>query len=88
MLELKNVTLRRGAKFLLEDASVRIETGYRTGLIGRNGAGKTSLFQLITGNLHEDLGSFYYENPPALWESSEKNIKTLFLIIKSTRRNL
>jgi ATP-binding cassette subfamily F protein 3 len=61
MLELKNVTLRRGAKFLLEDASVRVETGYRTGLIGRNGAGKTSLFQLITGSLHEDLGSFSLE---------------------------
>lgn len=61
MLELKNVTLRRGAKFLLEGASVRVETGYRTGLIGRNGAGKTSLFQLITGSLHEDLGSFSLE---------------------------
>lgn len=61
MLELKNVTLRRGAKFLLEEASARVEQGYRTGLIGRNGAGKTSLFQLITGGLHEDLGSFSLE---------------------------
>lgn len=61
MLELKNVSLRRGAKLLLENASARIETGYRTGLIGRNGTGKTSLFQLITGNLHEDLGSMTLE---------------------------
>lgn len=61
MLELKNVTLRRGAKFLLEDASVRIEQNCRTGLIGRNGAGKTSLFQLITGSLHEELGNVSLE---------------------------
>jgi ATP-binding cassette subfamily F protein 3 len=61
MLELKNVTLRRGTKFLLEEASVRVEHGCRTGLIGRNGTGKTSLFQLITGGLHEDLGSFSLE---------------------------
>ncbi len=61
MLELKNVTLRRGTKFLLEEASVRVEQGCRTGLIGRNGTGKTSLFQLITGGLHEDLGSVSLE---------------------------
>ncbi len=61
MLELKNVTLRRGTKFLLEEASVRVEHGCRTGLIGRNGTGKTSLFQLITGGLHEDLGSVSLE---------------------------
>ena len=61
MLELKNVTLRRGTKFLLEEASVRVEQGCRTGLIGRNGTGKTSLFQLITGGLQEDLGSVSLE---------------------------
>lgn len=63
MLELKNVTLRRGTKLLLENASVRIESGYRTGLIGRNGAGKTSLFQLITGQLREELGNVSLETP-------------------------
>lgn len=61
MLELKNVTLRRGTKFLLENASVRIEQHCRTGLIGRNGTGKTSLFQLITGGLHEELGNVSLE---------------------------
>jgi ATP-binding cassette subfamily F protein 3 len=61
MIELKNVTLRRGAKFLLEEASVRVEQNCRTGLIGRNGTGKTSLFQLLTGSLHEDLGSVSVE---------------------------
>ncbi len=63
MIELKNVTLRRGTKILLEDASARLEAGYRTGLIGRNGTGKTSLFQLITGQLHEELGSVSLEVP-------------------------
>lgn len=57
MIELKNVSLRRGSKLLLENASARLENGYRTGLIGRNGTGKTSLFQLLMGKLKEDLGS-------------------------------
>ncbi|MCD8524837.1 MAG: ATP-binding cassette domain-containing protein [Gammaproteobacteria bacterium] len=61
MLEIKNVTFRRGNKLLLENASARLENGYRTGLIGRNGAGKTSLFQLITGILHEELGAVNLE---------------------------
>lgn len=61
MLEIKNVTFRRGNKLLLENASARLESGYRTGLIGRNGAGKTSIFQLITGIVHEELGSISLE---------------------------
>ena len=40
----------RGQKVLLEDASARLENGYRVGLIGRNGAGKSSLFELLKGH--------------------------------------
>lgn len=60
MLTLKNVTFRRGNKFLLENANTCIESGYRTGLIGRNGTGKTSLFQLILGQLREDQGDVLF----------------------------
>jgi ATP-binding cassette subfamily F protein 3 len=53
---LKNVTLRRSAKVLLDAASVTINPGEKVGLVGRNGAGKSTLFALLNGTLHEDAG--------------------------------
>ena len=58
MITLKNVTLRRSAKVLLDGATVTINPGEKVGLVGRNGAGKSSLFALINGALHEDGGDF------------------------------
>jgi ATP-binding cassette subfamily F protein 3 len=62
MLQLNHVTLRRGVKVLLEDASLRLDVGYKAGLIGRNGAGKTSLLKLIMRELHEDQGDVFLPN--------------------------
>ncbi|MGI9133772.1 MAG: ATP-binding cassette domain-containing protein, partial [Rhodoferax sp.] len=59
MISLKNITLRRGAKVLLEGASVTLNPGEKVGLVGRNGAGKSSLFALFNGNLHEDAGEYF-----------------------------
>ncbi|MFN8916322.1 MAG: ATP-binding cassette domain-containing protein, partial [Burkholderiales bacterium] len=44
MITLDQVTLRRGARVLLDQASVALNPGEKIGLIGRNGAGKSSLF--------------------------------------------
>ncbi|MBZ0225402.1 MAG: ATP-binding cassette domain-containing protein [Comamonas sp.] len=64
MLTLKNVTLRRGTKVLLDGATCTIQPGERVGLVGRNGAGKSSLFALLRGELHEDGGDVEW---PAQW---------------------
>lgn len=58
MITLRSVVLRRGAKVLLDAASTVINPGEKVGLVGRNGAGKSSLFALINGSLHEDGGEF------------------------------
>jgi ATP-binding cassette subfamily F protein 3 len=58
VITLKNLTLRRGAKVLLDNVSLVINPGEKAGLVGRNGAGKSSLFRLIDGTLHEDSGDF------------------------------
>jgi ATP-binding cassette subfamily F protein 3 len=58
MIQLKNVTLRRSAKVLLDGASVTLNPGEKVGLVGRNGAGKSTLFALFNGTLHEDGGDF------------------------------
>jgi len=56
MITLRNVVLRRGTKIVLDDASVVLQPGEKVGLVGRNGAGKSSLFALLTGRLHSDKG--------------------------------
>ncbi len=68
MITLKNVTLRRSAKVLLENASVTLNPGEKVGLVGRNGAGKSSLFALLNGSLHEDAGDF---SLPAQWRMAQ-----------------
>ena len=68
MITLKNVTLRRSAKVLLDGASVTLNPGEKVGLVGRNGAGKSSLFALLNGNLHEDAGEYYI---PTQWRMGQ-----------------
>jgi ATP-binding cassette, subfamily F, member 3 len=68
MISIRNVTLRRGAKVVLQDASVTLNPGEKVGLIGRNGAGKSSLFSLLANRLHADLGDV--EMPPR-WRIGE-----------------
>ena len=58
MITLKNVTLRRSAKVLLDQTSVTLNPGEKVGLVGRNGAGKSTLFALFNGTLHEDGGEW------------------------------
>lgn len=56
MLTLKNISLRRGSRYLLENASCTIKPKQRVGLIGANGSGKSSLFSLILDQLNPDEG--------------------------------
>jgi ATP-binding cassette, subfamily F, member 3 len=68
MITLKNVVLRRGAKVLLDSASVSLNPGEKVGLVGRNGAGKSSLFALLNGQLHEDSGEYAI---PSQWRMAQ-----------------
>jgi ATP-binding cassette subfamily F protein 3 len=68
MINLKNLTLRRGVKVVLNNASVTMNPGEKVGLIGRNGAGKSSLFALLTHKLQADAGDI--EIPPR-WRVGE-----------------
>lgn len=68
MITLKNVVLRRGAKVILDGASVTLNPGENVGLVGRNGAGKSSLFAMLNGTLHEDGGEF---SIPTQWRMAQ-----------------
>jgi ATP-binding cassette subfamily F protein 3 len=56
VITLRKVSLRRGAKLLLEGVDAAIHPGERVGLVGPNGCGKSSLFALLRDELHADAG--------------------------------
>ncbi|MDR1424949.1 MAG: ATP-binding cassette domain-containing protein [Azoarcus sp.] len=56
MLSLRNLRLARGARVLIEDATLQIFPGWKVGLTGANGSGKSSLFALLRGELLPDRG--------------------------------
>jgi len=56
MLSIKNITYRIAGRTLLEGASLQVNQGYHVGLIGPNGTGKSTLFNLIDGELEVDSG--------------------------------
>jgi ATP-binding cassette, subfamily F, member 3 len=68
MINLRNIVLRRGAKVVLTGASLVLHPGEKVGLIGRNGAGKSSLFSLLAGRLHADAGDIEF---PPRWRIAE-----------------
>jgi ATP-binding cassette subfamily F protein 3 len=57
LLSLANVGISFGANELLKDVTATVAEGERWGIIGRNGAGKSSIFKLITGELKPTTGS-------------------------------
>ena len=60
MLSFNQIALRRGTELLFENVSFTIHRGLKVGLIGANGTGKTSFFELILGELEADLGDMDY----------------------------
>ncbi|HWU81904.1 MAG TPA: ATP-binding cassette domain-containing protein [Methylophilaceae bacterium] len=62
MIQLKNLTLSRGVRVLVEGASFQLHPGHKVGLTGANGAGKSSLFAMLRGELHVESGDL--EIPP------------------------
>jgi len=64
MIRFLNVSLMRGTKPLLEGADLTLNPGDKIGLIGANGAGKSSLFAMLRNELHADGGEIDF---PSKW---------------------
>lgn len=62
MIQFKSLTLTRGVKVLVEEASFQLHPGHKVGLTGANGAGKSSIFAMLRGDLHPEHGEL--EMPP------------------------
>jgi ATP-binding cassette, subfamily F, member 3 len=68
VITLRSLTLRRGAKVVLQGVDLVLNPGEKIGLVGRNGAGKSSLFALLAGRLHADAGD---ADIPPRWRLGE-----------------
>ena len=64
LIILDRLTLARGARPLVEGASLQVHPGWRVGLVGANGSGKSSLFALLRGELHAEAGD---ASVPSSW---------------------
>jgi ATP-binding cassette, subfamily F, member 3 len=62
LIQFKNLTLTRGVKILIEGASLQLHPGHKVGLTGANGAGKSSLFAMLRGEINPEHGDL--EMPP------------------------
>nr|WP_294838480.1 ATP-binding cassette domain-containing protein [uncultured Methylotenera sp.] len=64
MIQFKQLTLTRGLKILVQGASMQLHPGHKVGLTGANGAGKSSLFAMLRGEVHPEQGDL---EMPASW---------------------
>ncbi|NER14833.1 ATP-binding cassette domain-containing protein [Leptobacterium flavescens] len=69
MLNIHNLSVSFGGEFLFEEVSFRLNAGDRVGLIGKNGAGKSTMLKLLSKEMEADTGTI----------ASDKDIKIGFL---------
>lgn len=62
MIDIVGLDYRYGSQILFDEASLRVEDGWKVGLIGPNGSGKTTLFRLITGQEVSEVGDISLPN--------------------------
>jgi len=63
LIRISNLTLARGTKRLFDSANLTLFPGHKVGLVGANGIGKSTLFALMRGEMHQDAGEL--EMPPS-----------------------
>jgi len=59
LIQFRQLTLARGARRLIEDTDLQLHAGWRIGVVGANGSGKSSLFALLRGDLHAETGDCF-----------------------------
>ena len=65
MIALRQLTFARAARPLVVDANLQLHPGWKVGVVGANGCGKSSLFALLAGELHAEAGDCEI---PASWQ--------------------
>jgi general nucleoside transport system ATP-binding protein len=74
-ISLEHITKRFGAARALDDVSLELLPGERVGLIGENGAGKSSLMNVLYGLYQPDEGSVRFDGQPVVLKSPREALK-------------
>ena len=61
MLNIHNLSVSFGGTYLFEEITFRLGSGDRVGLVGKNGAGKSTMLKILSGDMKSDTGSLAYE---------------------------
>ena len=69
MLNIHNLSISFGGTYLFEEVTFRLGAGDRVGLVGKNGAGKSTMLKILSGDIKPDSGSI----------ATEKEVKIGFL---------
>ena len=62
ILQLENLTLKFGKRIILDNLNLKLNNGQILGLLGPNGVGKSTIFNIITGFIKPDFGSIIINN--------------------------
>ena len=65
ILRLENISLKYGRKIILDNLNLELNNGEILGLLGPNGVGKSTIFNLITGLISPDYGSIFINSEKA-----------------------
>ena len=79
VLKLENVTMQFGGVVAVDDLSMEVRRGEIVALIGRNGAGKTTAFNVVTGVYAPTNGCLYLDGKPYLCEHPAGKAKKTYL---------
>ena len=72
MLEVKNLSKYFGIKKAVDDVSFKVEDGHILGVLGKNGAGKSTIFRMILNILEPDEGEVLYDDKKIDYSMSDK----------------
>ena len=61
IVDLRNITFRRGSRVIFDNVDIRIPRGKVTGIMGPSGCGKTTLLRLIGAQLRPDSGAIWVD---------------------------
>ena len=84
-LEIKDLTLKNGGKTVLQEISLNIARGEIVGILGRNGAGKTTFSQVLCGLKKESGGRIVYQGRPV---SARQRLRLSYLVMQDVNYQL
>jgi len=74
MIDLSNISLQFGGKYLFRDVNYKINSGDKISLVGANGSGKSSLLKIIKGEIEPEKGKIYRQKKISIGYLPQENV--------------